>query len=89
MSDKTDIKAVHDLKNSRGWEILKEVMEQEILSAAMQIGESPTMDINEVNFRRGSIWVANRMLEMPDRMIAKLEASIALNEDDKPISSDT
>ena len=87
MSPKTDLKNIKSLENSNGWKTLRRVMEAEIVTAAMQIADNPNMEINEINFRRGAIWAANRMLEMPLRLTTKLEAEIALDKDDstKPL----
>jgi hypothetical protein len=49
----------------------------------MAIAETPNMELEEINFRRGSIWAAKRMLELPVRLRQKLEAEVALlNVDD-------
>ncbi len=82
MSNKTHLKLISDLENSEAWELLRKVMQDEILQAAMQMGEDASMTFDEVNFRRGAIWAANRMLEMPNRLKAKLEAEIALSSGD-------
>ena len=63
MTPKSKIKAIDGLTKSQGWRVMREVMEQEILQAAMQIAETPSMPLDEINFRRGSIWAAKTMLE--------------------------
>ena len=86
---KNQVKAILNLQSSDGWELIKKVMEDEILQAAMQIGENPNMELNEINFRRGAIWAANRMLELPDRLKVKLENEIALSQrDDSKLDKD-
>jgi hypothetical protein len=82
MTSKSKIKAIDGLTKSQGWRVLREVMEQEIVQAAMQIAETPTMPLDEINFRRGSIWAAKTMLELPERLRMKLEAEAALGKDD-------
>lgn len=79
---KNQIKAISNLQSSDGWQLIKQVMEDEILQAAMQIGENPNMELNEINFRRGAIWAANRMLEMPNRLKIKIENEVALSQGD-------
>jgi hypothetical protein len=49
----------------------------------MAIADNPNMTLDEINFRRGSIWAAKRMLEMPHRLEMKLNSEIALHKDDK------
>jgi hypothetical protein len=86
---KNQVKAILNLQSSDGWELIKKVMEDEILQAAMQIGENPNMELNEINFRRGAIWAANRMLELPDRLKIKLENEVALSQrDDSKLDKD-
>ena len=81
---KTDINAVEALEKSAGWAVMMRVMNEEILQAAMQIADNPNMSLDEINFRRGSIWAAKRMLEIPARLRVKLESELALlNLDDK------
>lgn len=88
MSSKAKLKAVNDLTNSKGWAVVKEVMEQEVLQAAMAIAQSPQMSLDEINFRRGSIWAATQMLELPERLKMKLEAEDRLLPmDDSPTSN--
>ena len=82
MTSKSKIKAIDGLTKSQGWRIMREVMEQEIVQAAMQIAETPTMPLDEINFRRGSIWAAKTMLELPERLRMKLEAETVLTKDD-------
>lgn len=82
MTPKSKIKAIDGLTKSQGWRVMREVMEQEILQAAMQIAETPSMPLDEINFRRGSIWAAKTMLELPERLRMKLEAENILTKDD-------
>lgn len=84
MTPKAKLKALQSLMSSKGWTVLNEVMNDEILASAMSIADTPNMDLQEINFRRGSIWAAKRMLELPVRLQAKLESEIALsNTDDR------
>lgn len=59
-------------------------MDEEILQAAMAIAETPNMPLDEINFRRGSIWAAKSMLEIPTKLKMKLQAEAALGKDDSP-----
>ncbi len=68
---------------SKGWQVLNQIMKDEIVSSAMSIADNASMDLQEINFRRGSIWAAKQMLEMPVRLRQKLEAEIALDTDDR------
>ena len=83
MNSKAKLKAIDDLMKSQGWQILNQIMKDEIVSSAMSIADNASMDIQEINFRRGSIWAAKQMLDMPVRLRQKLEAEIALDTDDR------
>ena len=82
MTPQAKLKAIKELTGSKGWAVLLDVMNAEILASAMSIAESANMDLTEINFRRGSIWAAKRMLELPVRLQSKLESEIALSDMD-------
>lgn len=69
---------IQKLVASRGWSILKEVMEREIVEAAMAIAQSPSMSLDEINYRRGAIWAGKSLVELPERLLIRLEGEILL-----------
>lgn len=75
---KADVKAIHEMTASRGWAIVREIMDKEVVAAAMAIAENPNMTLDEINFRRGAIWAGKQLVEIPDRLILRLNADIAL-----------
>lgn len=81
MTPRQKLKAIDELLASDGWRLLSEVMQQEILGAAMGMASSAQMSQDEMHFRRGSIWAANQLVELPARLRHKFEseASIADN----------
>ena len=90
MTPSAKLKAVDKLLNSKGWTVVMEIMHEEILASAMSIAETPSMELDEINFRRGSIWAAKQMLELPVRLRQKLEGDIALHSADdnsKPLNT--
>lgn len=84
MTPKAELSAIEALEKSKGWIVLRKVMEDEIVSAAMAIAENPNMSLDEINFRRGSIFAAKALLDMPTRLKSKLYGEVALNKDDTP-----
>lgn len=82
MSPKSKLKALDTLMASRGWNIVREVMEQEQVAAAMEIAANPNMTLDEINFRRGAIWAAAQFLNIPERLIQRTQADLALTKDD-------
>ena len=83
---KADLTSLDALLKSKGWKLVQKVMEDEILQAAMQIAENPNMTEKEVDFRRGAIWAAKQLLEMPARLQMKLTSEIALSPRDDSTS---
>ena len=49
-------------------------MEAEVVEAALLIGKSGAMTTDEIHFRRGSIWAAQQLLQLPERMIALIQS---------------
>ena len=73
-----DLKALVDLSQSKSWGVLRATMEREVVAAAMAIASNPSMTLDEINFRRGSIWAAQQLLALPERLISRLQAEVAL-----------
>lgn len=73
-----DLRALETLLASRGWALLREIMEKEVLAASRAIAGSASMPIDEIHFRRGAIWAGTQLLEMPQRVRMRLEADVAL-----------
>lgn len=85
MTAKEKLRKLKELEKSSGWNVLVKIMEEEVVSSAMAIAESAQMPIDEINFRRGSIFAAKRLLELPARLAVKLENEIVMESatDDK------
>jgi hypothetical protein len=86
VTPKAELAAIEALVKSKGWIVMRKVMEDEIVSAAMAIAENPNMSLDEINFRRGSIFAAKALVEMPTRLKSKIYGEIALDhKDDRPL----
>jgi hypothetical protein len=84
VTPKSQLAAIEALEKSKGWAVLRKVMEDEIVSAAMAIAENPNMSLDEINFRRGSIFAAKALVDIPTRLKSKLYGEVALAKDDTP-----
>ena len=80
MTSKEKLRKLKELENSSGWNVLVEIMKDEIVQSAMQIAESPNMSLDEINYRRGSIFAAKRLLELPSRLAVHLENEIVMDD---------
>lgn len=79
------LKALIDLQNSSGWKVVTDVMNDEVVAAAMAIADNPKMTLDEINFRRGTIWAAKQLIDLPVKIQLKLENELALStKDDNP-----
>ncbi len=79
MSTERDLKEIEKLKASRGWAIIQQVLQDEILAAARDIANASRMPIDEIHFRRGAIWAGSQLLDVPTKVALKLRASVALS----------
>lgn len=85
MNSRERLKAVLDLQKSPGWKAVSDVMADEVVAAAMAIADNPKMSLDEINFRRGTIWAAKQLMDLPAKIQLKLENELALSsQDDKP-----
>ena len=64
---------VQELMKSAGWGIIQQKMQEEILSAAYQMAENKMLTIDEINFRRGAMFAARRLMELPKNLDLLLE----------------
>lgn len=68
MTKQEQARVLEELLSSNGWGIIQQKMNDEILSAAYQLSENKGMTVDEIHFRRGAMWAARRMLELPTNM---------------------
>lgn len=73
MTPKRKLEALRKLKKNDGWSVIHEVMEQELVALAKKVGQSPSMPMDQIRFSQGALWAAERLLDLPDRLITKLE----------------
>lgn len=73
-----DVQALERLLQSRSWAVIKETMEREIMEASLGIANAAIMSKDEIDFRRGSIWAAHKLLQLPDTLIAQLRNEMLL-----------
>lgn len=87
MTPREQLKGLLDLQRSPGWKVVTNVMHDEVVAAAMAIADNPNMSLDEINFRRGTIWAAKQLIDLPLKIQLKLENELALSsKDDNPKS---
>lgn len=77
-STESNLRALRELKDSRGWAILMETAKSDILSAALQMADNPTMTEKEMHFRRGAISATRNFVNVVDLLIASAESDILI-----------
>mgnify|MGYP007047387769 CR=1 FL=1 len=80
MTVKRTIKEIIELAESKGWAHVNEVMKDEILQLALMIARQKEMTAQEIDFNRGAIWAAEQLLNLPEKLIRKLEGDLSLDE---------
>ncbi len=80
MTIKTDLKDLIELSESKGWAKINKVMQDEILTLALSMARSPDMTQQQMDFQRGAIWAAEQLLNVPERLIHKLQGELALED---------
>lgn len=78
MKPKQALKLVKELRESDGWKYLEEVMREEIVQASYAISDGKNMPLEEIHYRRGAIWAARKLVEMPTALATKLEDEIRM-----------
>ena len=79
MTPKQKQVAVDTMLKSKGWQVIQEEMEKSILQAAFQLCDGPAMPIDEVHFRRGSMWAARKFVDLPSVVSQVLNNNILMD----------
>tara|TARA_B100000212_G_scaffold69943_1_gene49073 strand:+ start:28638 stop:28913 length:276 start_codon:yes stop_codon:yes gene_type:complete len=78
MTTEAEIKHLKSLASSKGWAEINKVMESEILQLALLMARKPDMTQQQMDFQRGAIWAAEQLLNLPSKLIVKLEGDLTL-----------
>lgn len=70
--------ALSELLKSTGWQYLKQVLEAKMIEAAKVIATNRAMTAQDIDFQRGAIWAAERLLAAPAQLLNQLEAEVAI-----------
>jgi len=79
MTPKQKQVAVDTMLKSKGWAVIQEEIEKSILQAAFQLCDGPAMSIEEVHFRRGSMWAARKFIDLPEVVSQILNNNILMD----------
>lgn len=87
MKEQEALKALAQLEKSKAWAYMRETMEQEILRAAHDLARRPSMPIDEIHFRRGAMWAATLLVDLPQRLRSQLENELLLRGETTPATA--
>lgn len=73
-----ETEAIRALIASDGWSLLRRRMDQERALFIHQLASANTMSESELHWRRGVLWAAERLLQMPELFLAQLENELIL-----------
>jgi hypothetical protein len=73
-----DLRALHAMKDSRGWQIILDRVREDIIQAAIGMGGDPRMPESEMHFRRGAIYAASALLHVVDHLVTGAENDLLL-----------
>ncbi len=72
----SQLRSLKEMRDSRGWSLLKDAIKDDILNACLQMADNPVMSEKEIDFRRGAISAARNFVNALDLMIARLEGEL-------------
>ena len=72
------LRSLKEIKNSRGWAVVKETLKDDLLNACLQLADNPVMSEKEIDFRRGAIAAARNFVNVIDLLIARSESDVLL-----------
>jgi hypothetical protein len=55
-------------------------MEEEIVSLALAMADSPDMSQQQMDYNRGAIWAARQLLNLPQKLMLRMENELYLED---------
>lgn len=78
MKPERALELIVKLEGSEGWKYIQDVMRDEVLRAAYALAEDDNPSYEQLQFRRGAMWAARRLLELPARLRQNLESELII-----------
>jgi len=71
---------IKELRDSDGWDIIKQIMEEEISTFIRKMASPDSrVDRDTINYNRGVIEGSYRLKSLPDTIITQIEAALQIN----------
>lgn len=75
---------IEALIKSKGWFLLEQRMREEVALATNQLASLPSLPADELHWRRGAVWAANKLLQAPHLLKQQIETELALTSHNSP-----
>lgn len=79
MTKAEEKRILEELMASSGWKLLETKMRDEIVAAAFAMAENKQLTVDEMNFRRGAMWAARRVTELPTNMKTLIDNDLLMD----------
>lgn len=79
MTKAEEKRILEELMASSGWKLLETKMKDEIVAAAFAMAENKQLTVDEMNFRRGAMWAARRVTELPTNMKTLIDNDLLMD----------
>jgi hypothetical protein len=77
---KENIQAVRELRQHPGWTHMRAIMEHEMRQGVSALCNNANMDEKEMHFRRGALWAAEKMINLPENIELRLRNDLLIEE---------
>lgn len=81
---KRDLRELRAMRDSRGWQLLAEAVQKDMLIVACGLADTPDMPVAEMHFRRGRISADRAFPSILDALIQAAETEVLMASADDP-----
>lgn len=74
------IKVIEELRQHPGWTYMRSIMEHEMKQGVSALCSSANMPETEMHFRRGALWAAEKMINLPENLELRLRNDLLIEE---------
>jgi len=79
MTPQEKVEELQKFRNSKVWSVLRDEMEEAILTSAFQLADNKPLSIEELHFKRGALYAAKQFLNLPEQLVMKAQNEVALS----------
>ena len=87
MTTEEQLRIITELSDSPAWQLIRRTMLDEIERATRAHIDPSRSNRDDLNFERGAIWAAYRLVGIPERLKALLENQLLMERADKTVAT--